>query len=335
MDVLKVGVVGAGAMGSLFGGYLCAGGHDVWLIDTWAEHVQAIGQRGLVIVEPSGEERVVRPRAAGAPAAAGPCDLVLVFVKSYHTEAAAASLGPLLQPNTVVLTLQNGLGNVDVLARHVPRRHLMAGTTGHGANVLGPGRIHHAGVGATVIGELDGTVSARVQRLVDAFNAAGLPCSSSSNVLGVLWGKLLVNVAINPLTAILRVRNGRLLELPEALEIMRSAVEEGVAVARRAGVEIPIADPWAHVQEVARLTAANRSSMLQDIEARRRTEIDVISGAVAREAERVGMTVPVNRTLAALVKCLEALGQRDAGTSASGAPADADRGRPAGRPPES
>jgi 2-dehydropantoate 2-reductase len=312
MDVLKVGVVGAGAMGSLFGGYLCAGGHDVWLVDPWEEHVQAIRQRGLVIVEASGEARTVRPRAAGEPTAVGPCDLVLVFVKSYHTEAAAASLAPLLGADTVVLTLQNGLGNVDVLARHVPRHHLMAGTTAHGANVLGPGRIHHAGTGATIIGELDGTSSARLRRLVDAFTAAGLPCSESPNVLGVLWGKLLVNIAINPLTAILRVRNGRLLEMPEALEIMRLAVDEGAAVARRVGVAIPLADPWAHVQDVARLTAANRSSMLQDIEARRRTEIEVICGAVVREAERVGIPTPINRTLLGLVKCLEHLGRPDA-----------------------
>lgn len=310
MDVLKIGVVGAGAMGSLFGGYLCAGGHDVWLVDPWTDHVQAILARGLRIDEAGGDERVVHPRAVGDAAAVGPCDLVLVFVKSYHTDAAAASMAPMLGAATIVLTLQNGLGNVDILARHVPRHHLMAGTTGQGANVLGPGHVQHAGSGATVIGELDGVSSPRLHRLAGILNAAGLPTTPSTNVLGAIWGKLLANIAINPLTAILRVRNGQLLEAPEAPEIMRAAVEEGLAVARRAGVDIPIADPWTHVQDIARLTGANRSSMLQDVEARRRTEIDVISGAIVREGERLEIATPVNRTLFGLVKALERLDHR-------------------------
>lgn len=305
---MKVGVVGAGAMGSLFGGYLSAAGHDVWLVDPWTAHVDAILRGGLRIVESSGEERVLHPSAVLDPRSVGACDLVLVFVKSYHTEQVAASLGPLLGPVTVVMTLQNGLGNVDVLARHVPIERLVAGTTGQGANVLEPGRIHHAGSGETVVGELDGTRTDRLQQWVDAFSAAGLPAAASTNVHGVVWGKLLANIAINPLTAMLRVRNGQLLEMPEAVEIMRSAVEEGLAVAGRAGVRVPMADPWAHVLDVARRTGANRSSMLQDIEAGRRTEIDVISGAVVREGNRLGLSTPVNLALTRLVKCLEQTG---------------------------
>lgn len=310
MRALKVGVVGAGAMGSLFGGHLSAAGHEVWLVDIWAEHVDTINHLGLQIVEPSGDERVVRPRAVTDPQPVGPCDIVLVLVKSYHTKQAAASLAPLLAPSTVVLTLQNGLGNIDVLTEKVPRNQLMAGITGQGANILGPGRIHHAGSGETVIGELDGAVTERLQRLVDAFTGAGLPTSATTDVQGVVWAKLLVNIAINPLTAILRVRNGRLLEIPEAVEIMREAVQEGLAVASRAGVHVPLADPWEHVLDVAVRTAANRSSMLQDVDRGRRTEIDALSGAVVGEGSRLGLETPVNLTLARLVRCLEQLGHQ-------------------------
>ncbi|MFZ5769751.1 MAG: ketopantoate reductase family protein [Bacillota bacterium] len=312
MPTLKVAVVGAGAMGSLFGGYLSAAGQEVWLVDPWVEHVRAIAERGLQIVEPGGETRLVRPRAVSRPEGVGPCDLILVFVKSYHTEQAAAGLGCLMGEDTVVLTLQNGLGNVDVLARRVPRTALLAGVTGQGANVLGPGRIHHAGTGDTVIGELDGSVTERLRRLVGVFNEAGLPASSSSNIQGIIWGKLLVNVAINPLTAILKVRNGQLLEIPGAADIMKDAVAEAIAVATGAGVRLPFSDPWAHVEEVTRRTGANRSSMLQDVEAGRPTEIDVISGAVAREGARLGIPAPVNLTLTRLVKCLEELNRTGA-----------------------
>lgn len=307
---MKVAVVGAGAMGSLFGGYLCAAGHEVWLVDTWAEHVRAIKEEGLHIVEPSGEERVIRPQAVTDTAAVGPCDLVLVFVKSYHTARVAGALAPLLGAGTVVLTLQNGLGNVDVLAEKVPRSLLMAGTTGQGANVLGPGRIHHAGTGETVLGELDGSVTERLERLVEVFRAAGLPASASRDVQGLIWGKLLVNVAINPLTAILRVRNGQLLEIPEAVDLMKEAVREAVLVAERVGVRLPYPDPWAHVEDVTRRTGGNRSSMLQDVEAGRRTEIDVINGAVVREGARVGVPTPVNLVLTRLVRAMERSGGR-------------------------
>lgn len=307
---MKVAVVGAGAMGSLFGGYLCAAGHEVWLVDTWAEHIAAIREAGLRIVEPSGEEKVVRPHAVADAGVVGPCELVLVFVKSYHTAEVAGALGPLLGPGTVVLTLQNGLGNVDVLAEKVPRSMLLAGTTGQGANVLGPGRIHHAGSGETVLGELEGAITERLQRLVGVFDGAGLPASASTNVQGLIWTKLLVNVAINPLTAILRVRNGELLEIPETVELMKDAVTEAVLVAERAGVGLSCDDPWAHVEEVTRRTGKNRSSMLQDVEAGRRTEIDVINGAVVREGMRVGVPTPVNLVLTRLVRALERSGRR-------------------------
>lgn len=292
-------------MGSLFGGYLAAAGHEVWLVDTWEEHVRAICERGLRIVEPDGEERCVRPRAVSDPGGVGPCDLVIVFVKAYHTRSVAGSLGRLLSPGGVVMTLQNGLGNAEILAEALPPSAVVVGTTGQGANVLGPGVIHHAGSGDTHLGEWQGGVTDRLRDLARVLTEAGLPAVASDDVQGLVWAKLLVNVAVNALTAVLRVRNGRLLEMPETVEIMRMAVGEALMVAFQRGVRIPLADPWGYVEEVVRRTAGNRSSMLQDVENGRPTEVDFINGAVVREAARAGVCAPVNAVLTRLVKSLE------------------------------
>lgn len=307
---MKVGVVGAGAMGSLFGGYLANAGHGVWLVDTWAEHVGAIRERGLRIVEPGGEERLVRPHAVTDPGEVGPCDLVLVFVKAYHTRAVAAALPRLMGPESTVLTLQNGLGNADILAEAVPASSIVVGTTGQAANVLGPGSIHHAGTGATYLGEWQGGLTERLRRVARMLEDAGLPAVVQENVHGLIWAKLLVNVAVNALTAILRVRNGQLLDIPEAVELMKQAVGEAVMVAFHRGVQLPLEDPWKHVEDVVRRTAANRSSMLQDVESGRPTEVDFINGAIVREAARCHLCVPVNATLTSLVKGVERLAQR-------------------------
>jgi len=316
MTALKIGVVGAGAMGSLFGGYLSAGGNEVWLVDKWGEHVRAIQRRGLVIVEQSGDETsgdeeagnetVCRPRAVERAAGVGVCDLVFVFVKSYDTASATHQVAALLDSKTVVVTLQNGLGNREALESRVPAHQILVGVTGQAANVLGPGRIHHAGSGETILCEIDGSSSERVCRVAGALNRAGLATSIGANVHAVVWGKVLINAAINPMTALLGVRNGLLLRIPSALEVMKSAIDEIVEVARVRGIALPYDDPWEKVLDVARLTGDNRSSMLQDVEAGRGTEIDAINGAVAKEAADRGVPAPVNLTLTRLIKAIEA-----------------------------
>ena len=191
---MRIAVVGAGAMGSLFGGLLAEAGEDVVLVDIWEEHVRAINERGLHIKGVSGD-RVVRVRATTKHAEVGVVDLVLFQVKSYATEKAIRDALPMIGERTVVLTLQNGLGNVEKIAAVVGRERVLAGTTAHGATVLGPGEIYHAGRGPTVIGEVDGRITDRVKAIAATFNRAGIETEVTDNIMGAIWTKMLANVA--------------------------------------------------------------------------------------------------------------------------------------------
>ncbi|MEW6274616.1 MAG: 2-dehydropantoate 2-reductase [Bacillota bacterium] len=301
---MKIAVLGAGAMGSLYGALLTGAGEEVWLVDVWAEHVAVINREGLSLLFGE-EERVFGVPATTDPAAAGPADLVLVFVKAYATEEAMRGALPLIGEKTAVITLQNGVGNVEQLRAVVGGERVLAGSSTFGANVLGPGRVRVAGLGETALGELNGERTPRLERIAAVFSRAGLRPVLTDNIQGVLWTKLLVNVGINPLTALCRVNNGRLLEVPELTLLLERAVEEALAVARKKGIRPVVDDPLAYVKEVARATGANISSMRQDVERGRRTEIDVISGAVVREGAALGVPTPVNEVLTFLVKALE------------------------------
>jgi len=306
---MRYAVVGAGAMGSLFGGLLARAGWQVHLLDPWVEQVETLRKEGLVIEDATGAlgggTVVVPVRATTNPADIGTVDVVVFFVKGYHTRQAALDARPLFGDTTVALTLQNGLGNVEELEAVLGRGRVLAGTTSCGATLLAPGRIRFAGLGPTVIGRPSGELGARAQAIADGFRSAGLETSLTDDIRSALWGKVIINVGINALTALTGFRNGQLLDYPETKDLLRAAVSEAAAVAAAKGIRLPWADPAAHVEEVARLTAANRSSMLQDVERGRRTEIDTINGAVVREAEAVGLAAPVNKVLTLLVKARE------------------------------
>ncbi len=304
---MRIAVIGAGAMGSVFGGLLAEGGHEVWLVDVWAEHVRAIEERGLSI-EGEGRTRTVRVRATTSARDVGTADLMLVFVKSYHTRAAVKSTLPIVGEDTLVLTLQNGLGNAETIAELVGPERVVAGVTAHGATMLGPGRVRHAGVGDTHVGELSGEITPGLRELALTLSAAGIATEASADVLSLLWSKIIINVGINPLTAITGLRNGQLLDYPATEELMELAVQEAVAVAAAKGIRLMYDDPVKRVKEVARATGQNRSSMLQDLERGRPTEIDAINGAVVRAGEELGVSVPTNRVLTLLVKALEQKG---------------------------
>lgn len=302
---MKISILGAGAMGSLFGGFLSEAGNEVWLVDIWREHVDTIRAKGLII-EDERKERVIRGlRAVTSPEEAGESELVLVFVKSTVTEGAVGGARPLFGKETLVLTLQNGLGNVERIASVIPASMILAGVTAQGATVLGPGRIYHAGAGLTSIGEISGPPTPRAKRVARLLADAGIRTQVSDNVMGLIWGKLLVNAGINALSALTGLRNGELLDHPETLELMESAVLEAARVAEARGIQLPQEDPAAHTKEVAKLTSHNRSSMLQDVLARRRTEIDALNGAIVREGEALGIKTPINKVLTNLVRMLE------------------------------
>jgi 2-dehydropantoate 2-reductase len=303
---MKVAIVGAGAMGSLFGALLAEGGHEVWLCDIWQEHIKALKQNGLRI-EHVGETRNVNLNANSNPRQIGESELVLIFVKSTQTKSAAESAALLAGRNGWVMTLQNGMGNAETIAEHIPSNRILAGTTAHGATMLEAGSIRHAGAGPTTLGMwAGGEREFRIARqIADQFTRAGIEATAVEAVRPVIWDKLLVNVGINAITALTGIKNGQILDLESTRELSRAAVEEAASVAQAQGIEIR-KDPAAHVFQVVAATAANRSSMGQDMDHRRPTEIKAINGFVVREAENMGIAAPVNRALTALVETMEA-----------------------------
>jgi 2-dehydropantoate 2-reductase len=291
---MEVLVFGAGSLGSLIGGLL-ARAHDVTLVGR-EPHVGAVRSDGLRI---TGVETVdVRP-AATTDAAGASADLALVTVKTYDTEAAARALAA--GDYGVVCSLQNGMGNEEILAGAVDAP-VLAGTATYGARLAGPGRVEWTGRGTITLGAWrPADDAATAERVAAAFRAADLDAAATTDVRRRLWEKLAVNAAINPVTALARVENGALTAGPLA-EVARTAAVETAGVARADGTDLDGGTARAAVETVARETARNRSSMLRDVARGRRTEIDAINGYVLDRAADTGESVPINRTLAALIR---------------------------------
>ncbi len=295
--------MGAGAMGSLFGGLLTLSGEEVWLVDIWKEHIDAIRSRGLAIEE-KGKVEAVSVNATSDITSIGKADLILFFVKTYDTEKAVTDSLVLEKEETLFLTLQNGLGNEEAICKQVDRKKVILGVTGQGATLLGPGRIRHAGWAKTYVGELDGKTTDRVNQVVQMFHKAGIETEVSSRIHDLVWEKLFVNVGINALAAMTGLKNGQLLDYPETLRLLESLVSEAIDVAKKRGIQIR-GNPIDRVKAVIEATRENRCSMGQDLDRKRRTEIDAINGAVVREAEHLGIPVPYNRMITDLIKVIE------------------------------
>ena len=262
--------------------------------------MEAVHARGLRI---SGKTvRLARPRTATrVPASARP-DLVLIATKSYDTEDAMRALRRFAGTATF-LTLQNGIDNADVIARAAAR--VIAGTTAHGVTFVSPGEVRHAGVGDTVIGAWRGVEREDVVRVRDVLDEAGVRTRIAEDIRRELWSKLVVNASINPLAALAGVPNGRLVQDRNLNDLLEAVCGEASAVARGAGIELDPAEMIRRTRLVARRTASNRSSMLQDLDHRHRTEIDAIVGALLRASDRSGVAAPLSRALYALVRARE------------------------------
>lgn len=299
-------VLGGGAMGCLFGGFLQKAKCRVTLIDTHSETVEAIAGRGIVIVDAGSERQITGVAATLDYTAVRDADLVLVLVKSGATAKAVKAAAPFLSEGVLMLTLQNGLGNVEKLCGSVGAANVVAGTTGSGATTLGPGHVRLAGIAETVIGELDGSLSDRIALVRDLFILAGLPTRVTSSINSVLWTKLLANAGINAIAALTGLRNGEIPECSEAAALMEAAVMEAAAVAKASGVFLNVDDPVAYVRHVAAMTAGNDASMLQDVRKKRATEIDAINGEIVRRGEALNVPTQVNAMLASLVRLREA-----------------------------
>jgi len=300
---MRIAVVGAGAMGSLFGGKLSAAA-AVTLLDPWTEHVNAMRRDGLRIAELDGSETTISVNATTDPSAVPAADLAIVFVKAHATGQASQWASGFLASDGLALTLQNGVGNAETMAEVLGEERVVAGVTSHGATLLGPGRVRHAGFGPTHIAARP-EIAGKLADVAAVFEQAGFEVHLSDDLDSLVWGKLIVNVGINALTGILRVPNGQLVEIPAAGELMAQAVAEAVAVCEARGVTLPYGDPLGRVREVARATATNRASLLQDVLRGVPTEIGVINGAIVREGKRLGVPTPVNELIVTTIRAIE------------------------------
>lgn len=287
-------VMGAGALGSLIGGLLAHNGEDVILVGR-RKHVDAVNSRGLRITGLVDE--TVQARASTQPVES---DLIIFTVKSYDTREAAQALPT---DDSTILTLQNGLGNAEIIADIAGEDRVLAGTTSMGSTFLEPGQIRYTGRGETRIGSPWQEDDNRVEGIVSMFNDAGIPAGESPDINHDLWAKLVVNAGINAPAYLTGLRNGELLEHEDILWLMRMVGQEAAAVARAEGIVLE--NPVERIIQVARDTAGNRCSMLQDRDRGRQTEINVINGAIVRRGKKHDIPTPVNRALLALVKGAE------------------------------
>lgn len=303
---MRICILGAGALGSAIGGTLAEAGHDVTLVNRNPAHVDAIRNRGLLL-RSNGADRAIRLAAVTNTGGMAPVDLVLVLVKSLDTETAMQAARAIVGPETLVVSLQNGLGQEDVLAGIVGRRQVLAGKTYAGGVMLAPGHVMAGVVGKeTIIGELDGGVSPRAMKLAQTLTAAGLETIASPDIRAAMWDKLLVNVATGALAAITGLTYGDLYAVPEIEETAIAAVAEAMTVASALGITLSTPAPQdAWRKASAGLPAEFKTSMLQSLEKGARTEVDFINGSVVRAGKQIGVPTPVNATLVALVKGIE------------------------------
>lgn len=304
---MRIAVIGAGAMGCLYGGYLARKSkHEVWLYDVVGEQVNHISLKGLSIVSP-GESIMSHPRATNNINDIKAADLVLICVKAYHTAEAAMAAEIVGKPGALIITLQNGLGNAEKLAEILGPERIVVGTSSMGAVTLEPGHIMHRGIRRTHLAAWQGCNDAGLNQLKQVFSEAELPVVLHEDVLSLLWTKVAIHSGINAVTAVTRVTNGQLLEIPNALRLAEMAVSEAVNVATAAGIKLLYSDCVAEMREFADSLREHRSSMLQDVTHRSRTEIDAINGKVVSEGNRLGVAVCVNETLVLALNTIEML----------------------------
>ena len=299
---MKIAIVGTGAMGSVYAALLADAGNEVWAIDRWQEHVDAINANGLRVEGASGDRTVRLPASTNA-ADAGVCDLVIVATKALDVEAAAESIRPLLGPETVVLPIQNGLGGPDRIAAVVGEEPVIIGVTGgFGASMRGPGHAHHNGWELVRLGERHGPATDRVRAVAQVWEDAGFRVAVFDDVDQLVWEKLLCNSTFSGTCTVLEWTIGEVLADPQAWSIASGCATEVFAVAQAKGIHLDFDDPVAYARAFGETIPGARPSMLLDLLAGRQCEIDVINGAIGPAARSVGLEAPINETISALVR---------------------------------
>jgi 2-dehydropantoate 2-reductase len=293
-------VVGTGALACLFAARLSGAGQSVTMLGSWPAGLSALRERGLLMLDLNDIVHEYWVEVVDYGGSLGSFSRALVLVKSWQTKRVAMQLERCLDRSGIALTLQNGLGNVETLEAVLGQQRVALGVTTTGARMLEPGYVLHTGEGKVSLG-----AHPNLAGFGDLLQNAGFVVETIADPQSLLWGKLVINAAINPLTALLRVTNGELLERPAARQLMHEAATEAVQVAAAEGIQLPYANPIEAVETVAWNTASNTSSMLQDVLRGTPTEIDAINGAIFRESEKAGVSTPVNRMLWRLVSGLD------------------------------
>jgi len=301
---MNIAVVGPGAIGILFSTMLIKSGEKVSILDYNKQRAENI-LKGGISLESRDKVHNCQVNITDKAIDLKDIDLFIICVKSYDTKEAARSIKPALKDNSLVLTLQNGIGNIEVIGEIVGQDRVIGGVTNQGANVIGEGKVRHAGFGETVIGNSSGKITVSLKDIREIFNKAGLKTRITKDIRSLIWSKLIINVGINALTAITRLRNGQLLDYEGTRNILRQAVSEAVKIAKRKRIKLIYDDAIEKTEAVCEATAQNISSMLQDALRKRKTEIDYINGAIVRQGQSVGVATPVNSLLVDLVKTIE------------------------------
>jgi len=300
---MKTYMIGAGAMGGVYGGLLARAGFDVTLIDPRQDHIGKIRNEGISIEGERGTH-VIRLPAQTDHAGLAPADLAIIFTDSNSTRDAARTAKQCLKPGGFALTLQNGIGNVEALIDELGKERVIAGVSMNSAANPAAGRSAYTNVGMTSIGELDGRDSARVSQVAAMLNKAEIPTEIIPDPMNWIWGKFVLNCGVNALTAITGLRSGEIYRTPEVSALQDRIIDEILAVVDRKQLKLPESDPRKKIKDHCRIRY-NKPSMMQHIEQGRRTEIDALNGALVREARALGIATPYNEAVVAIVKGLE------------------------------
>ena len=302
---MKVAVVGCGAMGSVYAALLADAGHEIWAIDSWKEHVDAMKTNGLRLEGASGD-RTARVNATTKAADAGPCDLVILATKAMHVEQAARSMQPLLRKDTVVLSIQNGLGGPDTAAKVLGRERVLVGVVGgFGASMKAPGHAHHNGWELVRLGELAGPISPRLEAVAEVWRSGGFRVKCFDDIDQLVWEKLICNVCFSGTCAITERTIIEVIEDPDTWKVASGCAAEAFNVAQARGIKLDFTDPLAYVHAFGMKISKARPSMLLDHQAGRMSEIEAINGAIPVAAKAAGIAAPYNEVVSALVMTKE------------------------------
>jgi 2-dehydropantoate 2-reductase len=300
---MKIAIVGTGAMGSVYAGLLGRAGHEVWALDTWEEHLDAIATSGLVVSGASGNYVVDDLHVGRSPDDAGPCEVWVIATKASNVEEVAAKIAPLLQADSVVMAFQNGLGAGERVARHLPAEHIVIGIAeGFGSSISEPGRVHHEGMRMIRIGEMDGGMTERVQRIEKTWRDAGFNVQAFDDVNLMIWEKFLCNVTLSAPCAAFDVTVGELMANPEAWKVALGCTSEAYRLGVAKGVQFSFDDPLRYVSDFAATIPNASPSMRLDHLARRPAEIDAINGQVVELSRELELETPYNETLCAILR---------------------------------